>query len=383
MSGRASPRQGTTYDGEAMGTETDQRKPAIAMLRMEATRLVSAARTQIHGTRARLDAAGVPVRAQIYSGASAEGVVDKMRRLLKLVRAARKAAHPGVLVTRWHRFLSFVAPKWHRKGGKTLLLVQGNDDSTYETNPWLRKVPGIRSRMTESLRAGDSALCVSQGLADWFRAERAGLPDVPVAVMPSGVSGLFFDAEPASIGSPYVLFCGGLAPWQGIDYMLEVHHSQKRPSGLNLLVIDDGAKASDVDAAQNATLDWLGPKQPTELAKHVAGALVTLCQKANTGSMARIITPFKMLKPVAAGVPVIATDIPAQVDILEGGEYGLLVDAERPEALAEAVASIADDSRLREELIAKARAFAPKCRWTYAAPQLAAAIDSLQAEIRG
>lgn len=311
---------------------------------------------------------GVPGRGQIYSETSTEGGIGKVRRLLKLVRSARKTAHPGALVTRWHPFLSFVAPKWHRKGGKILMSVQGNDDSTYETNPWLRKIVGARALMTKSLRAGDSVLCVNQGLADWVRAERTELFDVPVAVMPSGVSDPFFEAEPASIGEPYVLFFGGLAPWQGIDYMLEAHRSQKWSSGLKLLVIGDGVNASAVDAAQNTTLEWLGPKPPDELAIHVSGALVTLCPKANTGSMARVTTPFKMLESVAAGVPVIATDIPTQVDMLEDGEYGLLVDAERPEALAEAVASIADDLRLRDALIAKARAFAPKCRWTHAGP---------------
>lgn len=364
-----------------MGNQMSEDVHGVTMLWIEATRVGSAARTHMDGTRARLDAAGIPVRHQIYSEATAEGIFGKIRRLVGLVRAGRRVATAGVLVTRWHPFLAFVAPAWRRRGGRILLLVQGNDDSTYETNPWLRKVPGIRGLMSKSLRAGSSVLCVNEGLAKWVREQRAGLAG-RVEVMPSGVSDVFFEAEPHDHGEPYVLFFGGLAPWQGIDYMLKAHRSASWPQGLKLLVIGDGVKADAVKAAQGPTLEWLGPKPPAELAKYVAGALVTLCPKDNTGSMANVTTPFKMLESAAAGVPVIATDIPAQVSMLEEG-YGLLVDSERPEHLAEAVSRIAKDPATRARLAGAANEFAPKVRWTYAAPQLAAAISALQREVRG
>jgi len=363
-----------------MSTVLNSQTAPVTMLWLEGTPVGSAARTHMDGSRSRLDAAGVPVRQQLYSEEVAEGILNKARRLLALVRAGRKAAHRGVLIARWHPFLVFVAPKWIRKGGKLLLLVQGNDDSTYETNPWLRKIPGIRRLMTKSLEIGSSVLCVNNGLVEWVSEERKNAKPVPIATMPSGVSDVFFDAKPKDLGEPYVLFFGGLAPWQGIDYMLEAHRSSVWPEGLKLVVIGGGAKADAVRDAQGPTLTWLGPKPPAELAEYVAGALVTLCPKSNTGSMAKVTTPFKMLESAAAGVPVIATDIPAQVDMLSEG-YGELVDAERPAALAEAVARLATDESHREELAKKAREFSPKCRWSYAAPQLAGAIRELQASL--
>jgi len=364
----------------SMSTRSDTPSDTVTTLWLEGTPVGSAARTHMDGSLARLNAAGITVREQLFSESVAEGVLEKAMRLLRLVRAGRKAARRGVLVARWHPFLVFVAPKWRRKGGKILLLVQGNDDSTYETNPWLRKVPGIRRLMTKSLEIGSSILCVNNGLAEWVSEERRRVAPVPIATMPSGVSDVFFDAAPKDIGEPYVLFFGGLAPWQGIDYMLEAHRSSTWPTGLQLLVVGGGAKADDVRDAQGPTLKWLGPKKPAELAEYVAGALVTLCPKSNTGSMAKVTTPFKMLESAAAGVPVIATDIPAQVEMLSEG-YGELVDAERPEALAEAVARLANDEAYREDLARKARAFSPRCRWSYAAPQLAEAIRTLQSSL--
>lgn len=355
--------------------------PTVTMLWMESTRPGSAAGTHLAGSRERIDLAGITVDEQISSTDNAEGLVGKLRRLGSLIMRARKAARGGVLVTRWHPLLAFVSPRWERKGGRILLLVQGNDESTYEANPWLRKIPGSRRMMTRSLARASYILTVNKGLKIWVEQERAaaGAPQVPVDVMPTGVSDLFFEATPVVTDEPYALFFGGLAPWQGVDYMLEAHASPTWPTGVNLVVIGDGARAEAVNAAQSETLTWLGPLAPAELAGHVAGAMVTLCPKANTGSMARTTTPFKIIESVAAGVPVIATDIPAQVDMLEDG-YGLLVDVNDPEDLARAVAKLHADSALRDSLAARAREVSPNFRWATSAPQLSAAVDAVWAQ---
>ncbi|GAA3655611.1 glycosyltransferase family 4 protein [Microbacterium marinilacus] len=355
----------------------------VTMLWMEPTPVGSAARTHMDGTRVRLDAAGIPVRRLINSEQAGGGLVGKASRLLRLVLRARGAAHDGVLVTRWHPFLAFVAPAWRRRGGRVLLLVQGNDASAYETNPWLHRVPGIRALMTKSLVAGDSVLVVNAGLEDWVREERAraGAADVPLEVMPSGVSDVFFDAAPVERDRPYVLFFGGLAPWQGVDYMLEAQRTVAWPKDIDLLVIGDGARAEAVESAQSDTLHWLGALPPAQLAGYVAGAVVTLCPKANTGSMAKTTTPFKILESVAAGVPVVATDIPAQAAMLQDG-YGLLADVDDPEDLAREVARVVAEPALRERLAARAADVSPRFRWTAAGPQLAAAVRALSGQVR-
>ncbi|MCU1513647.1 MAG: glycosyl transferase group 1 family protein, partial [Microbacteriaceae bacterium] len=174
----------------------------------------------------------------------------------------------------------------------------------------------------------------------------------------------------------YVLYFGSLAPWQGIDYMLEAHASSEWPAGLKLIVIGGGVKQAAVEQAQGDSLQWLGPLEPAEVAAYAAGAICTLCTKSNAGSMSEVTVPFKILESVAAGVPVVATDIPAQVAMLAAG-FGLLASAEHPADLAKAVASIHADAGLRESLAVRAREAAPTLRWESAAPQLAAAIRAL------
>jgi len=66
-----------------------------------------------------------------------------------------------------------------------------------------------------------------------------------------------------------------------------------------------------------------------------------------------------VLAAMARGVPVVATRVGGVPDLLANGS-GMLVDPERPEALAGAVRLVLDDSLLRETLAQKARAEVPK-----------------------
>lgn len=58
-----------------------------------------------------------------------------------------------------------------------------------------------------------------------------------------------------------------------------------------------------------------------------------------------------MVEAMAAGVPVVATDIPACREVLDGGRCGLLVPLGDAPALAEAICRLLDDAPLRRRLV--------------------------------
>ena len=62
------------------------------------------------------------------------------------------------------------------------------------------------------------------------------------------------------------------------------------------------------------------------------------------------------LEAYAAGVPVIASDIPGLNEVVEDGNTGVLFRSEDPGDLVDAVARIAGDPALRNALIRNARA---------------------------
>jgi glycosyltransferase involved in cell wall biosynthesis len=62
-----------------------------------------------------------------------------------------------------------------------------------------------------------------------------------------------------------------------------------------------------------------------------------------------------LIEAMAAGVPVVATDVPGIRDVVRNGETGLLVPVASPAALAQAIKSMLNDSQLRDRLIANGR----------------------------
>ena len=59
-----------------------------------------------------------------------------------------------------------------------------------------------------------------------------------------------------------------------------------------------------------------------------------------------------LIEAMAAGVPVIGTNVPGICDVIEDGVSGLLCEPRTPPALADATARISNDPTLREKLIA-------------------------------
>jgi glycosyltransferase involved in cell wall biosynthesis len=342
---------------------------------LESTAPGTAARTHLDGTRERIVSAGISVDSVVTSVESRPGAAARLRRLATLIRRARASSKDqSVLVARWHPFLAFVSPLWLRRGRRVVLLVQGNDHTTYETHPWFRRVPFSRRIMRASLRNASSWLVLNEGLRDWLTGE-VGLPAGEVVILPTGVSEEFRRARgSASEFGSYVVFFGSLAPWQGVQTLLDAANEPEWPSSHKLLIVGAGAMEDVVSAAQSNRVVWLGRQPTPRTAAIVAAATCSVCPKLDVPSMANSTTPFKMLESVAAGVPVVASDIPAQVRMVRAGQYGLLARANDPSDLARQVRSLCEDRALRERLAAAARETGDNLGWDAGSPLLAAAI---------
>lgn len=65
-----------------------------------------------------------------------------------------------------------------------------------------------------------------------------------------------------------------------------------------------------------------------------------------------------LLEALTVGTPVVATAVGGVVDVLDGGDAGILVPSEDVAALTAAIDTVLDDPRLREQLVARGRAHA-------------------------
>ena len=86
--------------------------------------------------------------------------------------------------------------------------------------------------------------------------------------------------------------------------------------------------------------------------------------------IARFASPLKAFEFQAAGVPILASDVPALREALTHGENGWLVEPDDPGALAGGLTRLLTDDALRASLAARGRLAVEEHTWVRRAQQI-------------
>ena len=222
----------------------------------------------------------------------------------------------------------------------------------------------------------DVRLAVSEAAASFVAARFRG----DVRVVPNGVDvGRFANAEPADLGpGSHVLFAGRLEPRKGFGTAVAAFElvSGDLPD-LRLVVVGEGAEHHAVDGlapAVRGRTDMRG-FVPEADKPGVFAAADAFMAPATGGESFGIV----LVEAMAAGVPVVASDIPGYRGVVTDGGNGLLVPPEDPVALAEALRRLLQDPELASRLREGGRAAAGRFDWSAVTDQVEAAYgDAVQ-----
>jgi glycosyltransferase involved in cell wall biosynthesis len=301
------------------------------------------------------------------------GVGSKIVRILGVVGRARLARPEGVLLARWSPFIAWISRRWRRRGLPSLVFVQGNLDDLYDSNPWTRRVPWITTVALESIRDASHVVTPSEGLAEWVSTIRRD-GRASVTVIPNGADVELFDRERRSVDAesvtPHALFFGNMAQWQGIDTVLAALEDPRWPEDLELWIIGDGQMAEAVRQCGDQRVRYLGRQPKARVARAAAEAEITLATRHADGASATGVSPFKIIESAAAGTPCIVTRVPGQTELAQDIGGSLLIPADDPSALAEAVARLHGDPVLRGRLAEEAVRGVSRYDWAASGPAL-------------
>lgn len=160
-----------------------------------------------------------------------------------------------------------------------------------------------------------------------------------------------------------VLYQGGFSRERGIEQLLEAIGSVP---GAVLVLLGYGPLQAELEAraadpATGGRVRVLSAVPPTELLDWVAAADVVAMPIQPSTLNHRLTTPNKLFEALAAGVPVVASDLPGMAGIVRDTGCGLLVDPTDPVAIAAALREIldapeADRRAWRERALAAAHA---------------------------
>ena len=172
-------------------------------------------------------------------------------------------------------------------------------------------------------------------------------------------------------GTPNVLFVGRHEPRKGLLDLLKAHRILRRTGYENrLLIVGSGPQEREarryVATRGLQAVEFLGRVTDAEKAQLFRTADV-FASPATGGESFGIV----LLEAMAAGAPIVASDIHGYKGVVRRGREGLLVPPHEPKELATAIARLLDDPHLRAEMSAAGRARAEQFSW----PRVTAKVD--------
>ena len=214
-------------------------------------------------------------------------------------------------------------------------------------------------------------LPVSSPLAAYARDRGAQRVEVtPNAVAPER----FSDLPPRDPSAPPVaVFSGALRPWHGIETIAEAW-ALLDGEAPRLRVIGDGP-ARDVVAAAGA--EMLGAVPHEQVPRLLGEADIGLAPYSPDAPA--YFSPLKLFEYLAAGLAIVAADIPGVRDVT-GSEAAVLIPPGDAPALAREVAVLATDRDARERLGSAARALAAEHTWQRRGQRIIEAVRELSEE---
>ena len=225
-----------------------------------------------------------------------------------------------------------------------------------------RELRGVaqRTRTLEAsvFREADLLLTLTRCCAELLNQE-LGVLDSRLVVVPDATTAATGALPEREDSRREVVYAGQLYPWKGVDVLIEAmtHLPDARLTVIGGLT-EAGGRARDLDT-HRAHARRLRLEQRVTFTRFVPLPRIrAMLSRASVGVvplpdrlMSRLFTsPLKLFDYMAAGVPVVASDLPAIREVIADGVNGILVPPGDPEALAQGIRRLLDDPALAERL---------------------------------
>lgn len=293
-----------------------------------------------------------------------------------LARAAGRVDGPDRIYVRHIKLADFLL-RWRRLHGLPVVFEIHEIFHLSTVNE--RKRGRIEELERRVYGGADGIVTLSEKLRRFLEAE--GFSGPPVRVIPHGVRPEGFAVDRSGRGE-YVCYVGGLYRWKGVDTAVS---AMRYLPGETLCIVGGGGRLEELKAlaVREGVADrvrFVGAVPHGSVPGYLAKAKVALLPNVSEGPT-EFAAPLKLVEYMAAGVPIVASDIPIYEEVVTRDTEALLVPPGDPAALAAAIRRLSDDPGLAAGIAARARARAE--RFTYAARARAIAAFLMDLPERG
>jgi glycosyltransferase involved in cell wall biosynthesis len=242
------------------------------------------------------------------------------------------------------------------------------------------KAARIAGREERVWRRASGLVTTTAGIRDSFT-ERHGARR-GVRVIPNGCDVPSERAFPGLASGARVLYAGQLYPWKGVDVLVEAMAGVPAARLVILGGIDGEADTRRIRSlvekhglGERTEMPGLVP-QP-RVADELRRAAVVVAPFLRAGMTERHTSPLKVFEAMAAGRPIVASDLPSSREVLVDGENALLVPPGDAHALATALRRVLEERDLASRLARAAWDAAPRYSWDARARALRELIEEV------
>ena len=255
-------------------------------------------------------------------------------------------------------------------------LYQGRKPPGPLRRAWQRHVEGTVIRRADAVLATTSHLLAALE-RDFGKPSRA-------AVIPNGARvPLARPPRKQQPAPPRVYYVGQLYPWKGVDGLLQ---TMRFLPEAELTIVGGLAGEPDLDRLKKAAADlgvetrvcFRGYLPPADVPQERQRADVVVIPHDESRTAREFTSPLKLFEALAAGRPIVATDLPSVREILTPEEDALLVPPGNPQAMAAAIRRVLTDPELAERLASRAFEQAARYSWEARARRIEQAFESLE-----
>jgi glycosyltransferase involved in cell wall biosynthesis len=228
----------------------------------------------------------------------------------------------------------------------------------------------------------DAVVTTTAGIRDFFTASYGERDRVRVISNGCDVaSGRRFRGL-ASERPPRVVYAGQLYPWKGVDVLVE---AMAQVPAAELVILGGFETEPDLERVRQLVVSkqlsgrtqMPGTVPQTRVAAELERATVVVVPFLRSQMSERHTSPIKAFEAMAAGRPIVASDLPSTREVLGDGHNALLVPPGDAGALAAAIRRLLEDRELAARLARTAFEDAPRYSWDERARRLVALFEEV------
>ncbi len=225
----------------------------------------------------------------------------------------------------------------------------------------------------EIFKNSDLIICITQNLKNQiikiFNSDRRKIHVIPDAVKDKWL-------EIKKEKGEYIFYAGNFKKWKGVEVLIE---AMKYLPNEKLLLAGEGKELKNLmNKVKKLNLEnqvkFLGyiphGKVLFYLAKSKFGILPNIEEETSN-----FTSPLKLFEYMALGLPIIASNIPVFREILTHGENAWFFESGNPQALAEAIKFLSENSQIAKSLALKAKEQAKNYTFTKRAEKIKKLIE--------